>query len=662
MHTDPPILLDVESVSRCDLTVHGGRLYWEHPSTRALCVVMHDPRTGARDLWLPGDPAPACLEGRDLAAHNWTGFDRFATVRLGWRPLSYASGIDTSEAARLAGLPGSLDGLGKRWLGLEKDKASSEFVVRLSSCRRPAGVKRRGVWSSDRISPEEWRTFTATEKRERGVQPTITYDDVARTAYYCNSDVDIMAHGWPALEPFLDYEPEVRVVDRLVNDRGVAFDVQLARRLLEEDERNAAMVVDEVARELGLPAHVVREVAQSPEQFAEVTGLPNAQKATLDEYEGEWMPLIRARRALASIARGKLEAGLARVSADGRLRDSHRYVGAHTWRWSGRGMQLQNIPRPEKRFEDWGDAEICAAAEAVLGGAHVDAATIDVLLRATVHARDGNELAVCDYSGVESRGTAWCAGDQGALDVFAAGLDPYKAAAVDVYGVPYEAITKPQRQVGKVAVLALGYQGGHRAFEKMARQNGVSLEGVDAPAVVAAWRRAHQPTVRFWYDLERAFVRAANGSAARCSVFECVPSDDGRDVAIFLPSGRPIVYPEVRLRRDERGRPKVSFAPAKGGAGTYVNEAGELRADLYGGKLTENVIQALCRDLMADALVSAERAGLAPVLHVHDEIVAEVPRGAEGLDVLQRIMLHLPEWAQGFPIGAAGHYGRRYRK
>ncbi len=666
---DAPILLDVESRSRADLPACGGRRYWEHPSTEALCVVLHDTRTGARTLWLGGDPAPE-LRGRRLGAHNWTGFDRFAALRLGWITADRdpAIDVDTSEAARMAGLPGALDGLAKRWLGREKDKDGSRFTLALSQCRRPAGVKRRGVWSDDRIAPEVWRQLTADEKRECGVQPTVDAAALVRVATYCDSDVDVMVHGWPMLEPFLAYEPDVRAVDRAINDRGIGFDVQLARRLLEIDAELADLACSSAARELGAgwTAALVREVAGSPEQFADVTGLPDAQKGTLDAYESaEWAPLVRARCALASIARGKLEAGLARVSDDGRLRDMHRYVGAHPWRWSGQGMQLQNIPRPEKRFEDWTDDDLCRAADAVLAGGTVDAATVDVLLRACLVARPGHELVACDYSGVEARALAWVAGDAERIEALLSKVGPYRAMAGKIYGDDPATIGKgdPKYSIGKISELACQYQGGHRAFSKMAKTQGVNLSGVDVPGVVAAWRRANELAVRFWHNLERAFVRAAHGTEARVSVFEYVPSDDGGDVALFLPNGRPIVYNHVRVSRNERGRPSVSYAPMHAGPGTYVDpHTGELRADTYGGKLTQNAIEGICRELLAGSLVAAERAGLAPVLHVHDEIACEVPHGKEGLDELRRIMLSLPEWAEGFPIGAAGHTGKRYRK
>ncbi len=653
-----PVLLDFESRSRADLKRIGGRHYWEHPSTEALCAVLYDTDTGAITVWHPGDPEPAPFASA-AAAHNAQGFDRFAAARVwGWALDGW---IDTSELARRAGLPGALDALGTRWLGLPKDKVASRFTMGLSTCRRPSGKK-----NPNAISPDEWRTYTTAEKRERGVLPEITADVLERVTAYCASDVEIMAHGWELLEPWLYFEPDVSRVDRIVNDRGIAFDSQLAARLLECDARVAEVALAAAAKALGngwTPSHL-RKAVRSDSQFPALTGAPNAQAETVDEIIATngvglrpgAVHFARARRALASIARGKLEAGLARMSPDGRLRDMHKYIGASTWRWSGKGMQLQNIPRPSKRFEEWGDDEICRLADKVLARKHwADQEEIDLLLRATLHARPGHVLATCDFSGVEARALAWVAGDSAALDVLASGRDAYKIAASAIFGVPYDEVTKAQRQSGKISELACGYQGSVGALENMARGMGVRFEdaGADPAAIVAAWRELHHPIVDFWREIERAFRMAVAGEEASASVFTCTPADEGGAVAIWLPSGRPIVYNETAFNPGKYGRPSLTFLGTK-----------NFREHTYGGKLTENVIQALCRDLMADALVRADDAGLAPVLHVHDEICVELPETAEqeGLEYLSEIMHALPEWAGGFPIGASGHGGKRYRK
>jgi DNA polymerase len=174
---------------------------------------------------------------------------------------------------------------------------------------------------------------------------------------------------------------------------------------------------------------------------------------------------------------------------------------------------------------------------------------------------------------------------------------------------------------------------------------------------VRGWRKLHAPIVRFWYRMQDAFVSAVQGRRAEVACFAFEPSSDGSAVAAILPSGRPIVYEDARATQTpgRYGRPRweLSYQGSK-----------PHREHVYGGLLTENLIQAMCRDLLADALVRSEAAGLCPVLHVHDEIVAEVPASVarEGYEYLHEIMTTLPAWAEWFPIGAAGHFGRRYRK
>jgi DNA polymerase len=647
------ILLDFESRSRADLKRVGGRNYWADESTEALCCVLHDTDTGERGLWLPGDPCPVS-RGDVLGAHNATGFDRFAWARV-WGLPSDGPYVDTSEEARKAGLPGALDALGTRWLGLEKDKASSRFTANLSSVRRPR-----------EIPADVWRELDAASKRRRGKQPDVDGEAMDRVVAYCESDVEIIAHGWEHLAPWLDVDAETQAVDRVVNDRGVGFDSQLARALLAADERNMNEALDVAARVCGIPAEQVAEIAGSPSQFAEYCGVENAQAETVDRIlkqdPAHACPsgahaMATARRALASIARGKLEAGLARVSPDGRLRDTLKYYGAHTGRWSHKGMQLGNMKRPAGRFETWTDADICRRVDEILAGASCAQDEIDLHVRSCLVARPGHALAVCDFSGVEARALAWAAGDFGALDVFASGVSPYKVMAALIFGTTPDAISKGHEwyTVGKIAELACGYGMGARKFHE---NNADALEraGVDAADVVRAWRELHAPIVRFWYALEAGFRAAVQGRRAEVSCFAFEPANDGA-VALILPSGRPIMYERAHARQTpgRYGKPRwdLSYQGSK-----------PHREHVYGGLITENAIQAMCRDLLADALVRCEAAGLDPVLHVHDEIVAEVPAScaAEGYEYLHEIMTTLPAWAEGFPIGAAGHFGRRYRK
>ena len=668
-----PILLDFESRSRAKLDKVGGRLYWEDPSTEAICAVLHDTCTGEWGVWFPGDPRPVG-PGDVLVAHNAKRFDRFAAAKVWRTPIGFAGAgaggpwRDSSEEARKTGLPGALDALGSRWLGRPKDHAGSAVTKALSLSpvrgdqhdKATGAVKRRGVPDDLIGALKEYARTTKRDGRWAPIPPAV----LERVVEYNVDDVEIMAHGWPLLEPWLDVDVEAQAVDWVVNDRGVRFDSQLARRLLEEDARNAELAIAAIARELNTTPEHVRAVAGSPQQFTWETGAPNAQAETVEQIlaaPAHWghaaVAFARARQAIASIARGKLEAGLLRVSADGRLRDSLRYFGAHTGRWSHRGMQLGNMPRPAKRFEAWTSDDVERLADAVLAGEHVGPEEIDLLVRATLITDPGNAQVVCDYSGVENRALAFYAGDHAAIDVITGGLDPYRVAAATIFGVPYDSIPKQdvRRNAGKMSELACGYGGGVNALLKIARSNRVDLEstGADPATIVRGYRDLHRPVTRLWREVEQAFGAAVQGYTATVSAFTFVPSDDGRDVAIVLPSGRPIVYNDVRIGRDERGRPRLSYLGTKPG-----------REHTYGGKLVENIIQATCRELMADATVRCERDGLPVVLTVHDEIVCEVPARArdEALEHLKTTMLTLPEWAEGFPIGAAGHTGKRYRK
>ena len=672
-----PLLLDFETTSKADLRTVGGRLYAEHPTTRPLVCVMHDTESGATGAWFPED-GPVALDG-DCGAHNWDGFDRHIAARLGWGDFPHA--VDTSVLARRAGLPGALDALGSRWLGRAKDKVASRFTVGLSKYAdiadapppSPPPVEGEDKKARARARTKElkaWRTRPSAERRAH------VLEIVTR---YCASDVEIMAQGWPRLAPFLtdgvfgSWEADVLAAHRAVNDRGIAFDSDLARRLLDADTKNAERVSEIAAKACGWNTDQVRTVVGSPVQLADMLGTPDAKADTIEAFlqggtfeHAEWqIRLCEARQAVASIVRGKLEAGLARVSPDGRIRDGHKYYGAHTGRDSHKGLQMGNMTRPPntmpthggklpEKYADWGDDEISRLVDLCFAGEGLAGEEIEVLLRACLLPSLGGSLAVCDFSSVEARWIAWTAGDAQALDVFRSGKIPYKVAAATIFGIAYDDVVKgsDEYDIGKKAELSCSYGMGAKKFEFKYQPSRV---GVDAADIVKGWRELHAPIVKYWHVLEDAFVDAVRGTARSVWPYEFVPGDDGSSVAIFLPSGRPIVYNQTGLSREVGFNGRTKFAPY------YVGTKGH-REHLYGGKIAENVTQAGCRDLMMAGLVQAERDGLAPVLRVHDEIVCDVPRGEEGYRELKDIMLTLPEWAEGFPVGAAGHWGKRYRK
>lgn len=673
----PPILFDVESTSEAPLGGSkgiGGRRYWEHPSTRIICVVMHDMHTGERSTWLPGEPTPDNVyTGRSWGAHNMRGFDRFALAKEWDWPLdAHDREVDTAELARRAGLPGALDALGTKWLGMPKDQAGHRVIMALSGSpvtgdkldKITGEVTSKGV--PERLQ-KELREYNRARKlaiKHDTQRPDVPTASLKFVIEYCHNDVDILEHGWLLLEPWLEYEPEVSAADRRVNERGIPIDLPLVRRLLEEDARISGTEIRKCARKLGWDFAETKAAASSPAQFTEYTGAPNAQKDTVEKLrqtsdDADVVALCQARQAVASIARGKLEACLRFIGEDSRIRDAQKYCGAHTWRWSGQGVQFQNMPRPDGIFENWTPQDIDDLATEVLGGAHCNKKELYLLLRAVVCAGPGMMLVVSDLSGIEARALAWLAGDTVALDTIAQGLGAYEVAASGIFAVAYDDVTKIQRAVGKVAELACGYQGGHRALESMAAQYGVDLsKATSTPKqIVAAWREQHPAIVQFWHDVEAAWARAARGEASTVSVFDFVPgTEEGEGIAVFLPSGRPLVYQGARIERREKfGKLRDVLVYNGGKTGTE---------ETYGGKIAENLTQALARELMAGPLAVVEDAGLDPIMHVHDEIVCEVEEQAApmALEILSEALLDLPDWADGFPIGCDGYVSKRYKK
>lgn len=628
--------IDFESRSRCALKKRGGRNYWSDPSTEAICAVLHDVDRGAQHIWVPGDPPPVL---GIAVAHNGAMFDRFAAAKYGWRVGAW---LDSSHLAKRSGLPGALDKLAQRLLGRGKDKTGNRFTLALSRPSRAAAT--------------------------RGAMPELTPAVVERVVQYCANDVGVMVDAWPELADWADVDVEVAAVDLAINDRGIALDADLVRALQAQLVRLQGIAVRGAARALGWSEADTWRGARSVPIFRRATGLPNAQKETLAAAvaTGRIHPLVQARAALASVAPGKLAAALQFANADGRVRDSHLYYGAHTGRWSSKGIQLHNLPRVsfEKactgRYADWAMQDyIEALADYALAGGEVSAREVSGLLRSVLVASPGCELQVLDYSGIESRATAWAAGDEAALQVFAAydggtGPDPYCVAATGIFGYPVNKTEDPEeRGLGKIAELGLGYQMGAPKFAATCAKAGVDLAkmGLSAERVVASWRKLRRAVVQLWYACQRAFVRAAEGR--RSVVGPWVYDSMGeRDVVCVLPSGRPIVYRDVHVRHGDRG-PSCSYQGRK-----------KWREHVYGGKLVENAVQATCRDLLAQALVRLEHDGLSPVLHVHDEAVCQnaASASAEALAEMRRIMSDAPEWAEGIPLAFDGFKGRRYRK
>lgn len=297
-------------------------------------------------------------------------------------------------------------------------------------------------------------------------------------------------------------------------------------------------------------------------------------------------------------------------------------------------------------------------------------------LRGMIVPRPGHHLIACDFSAVEARVLAWLAGEQSVLEVFKSHGKIYEHAAAAIYRKPMELVSKDERQIGKVASLALQFGGGKGAFQTMARGYAVKVKDETAENIKLAWRESHPHIVRYWYALENAALEALRiphtvkvGPKGREVAFK----KNGSFLWCRLPSGRVLCYPYPEIREVETpwGEMKealtymASIADTKGKVLPDTNASGKWqRVSTYGGSLAENVTQAVARDLLADALLRLESASYQTVMHVHDEAVIEVPETApeSTLADVEKLMAQVPSWAEGLPLAAEGWRGTRYRK
>lgn len=676
-----PVFIDFESRSRCDLPTAGGAAYVAHPSTEILCLAWQV--DGRMHLWLPLEDAPPAPEyaeaigaaayfhgptvpeplaelaasGRPFCAHNAWGFDAPLWVAKGLPDVA-GGWYDTVPLCRRAGLPGHLDGAATVVFGEGKDADGGNALQRF------------------------WKP------NSRGVFLPFTWRSGVQVLRYCCIDVALLGRLWGEVGRYSrDPEAAVMDMDADINDRGVAFDAGLADALIRLEGFLRADMVAEVEQATGGEL-TGSDLRRNAHLLAWLNArlddpLPNLQRGTLspllDVDETPDIPdairvVVAARLGVTRITTKKLENGLRRVSPDGRLRGCFVYHGAHTGRWASRNFQLHNMTRaqvPDVPAIIAAVYEALATPDPAMAFRHAAAAlgvTPDAALasciRPCIRAPEGSHLVDYDYSAIEARVVNWLAEDDDALNVYREGRDPYRELASRLFGVPAAAIPKksPMRQVGKIGELGCGFGAGAGALERVAAKSGIDFQsaGVTAQAVVdtyrdAHWRIAGRRTGAVSPDgvpfrtggLWRAYEKAAKDAVlhgAPVMAGRCRFTFTGGNLEVALPSGRTLVYrratvEELPSRYGGNPRPSLMFTNVRG-----------LRWDTYGGKLCENITQAVARDVMVDAMLRLHTAGHRIVMHVHDAIVCE---GGDARDI-EKILRIAPAWAAGLPIEVEG--------
>lgn len=461
--------------------------------------------------------------------------------------------------------------------------------------------------------------------------------------------------------------------DLNINARGVAVDMGMVCGALEIDAASRESLTNEAASLTGLENP--NSIAQLSKWLEKTTDTPVAdlRKDTVADmlenqaFTGSAERMLEIRQELGKTSTKKYNAIEAAVCRDGRVRGLLQFYGANrTGRWAGRLVQVQNLPRTYI-------GQLPLAREAVrnkesdklrlLYGSVPD--TLSQLIRTSFVASDGNQLVDADFSAIEARVISWLAGEQWRLQVFKTHGKIYEASASQMFGVPLEKITKgnPEyslRQKGKVAELALGYQGSSGALIAMgALKMGIPEE--DLPDIVSRWRDANKRIVDLWYALESAAVSVIQtGSPAGVRGLVLAREFDIENnldfLTITLPSHRKLYYANPELGVNQWNRPSIMYR----GVNQTTKQWTQL--ETYGGKLVENVIQAIARDCLAVAIEHLEEAGFQVVFHVHDEVIIDCPAEKSDLDAVVRIMTQPIPWAPDLPLNADGWIGDFFRK
>ena len=688
---------DCETYSEADLKTAGTHRYAEDESTEITVAqwAIDDDEPVVLDCTAlvgfyrsnPMQPLFDLLQDPSvtIVAHN-SAFDRTLLRHCWGIDMPPERWRDTMVQAYVHGLPGALGKLGpilEMPLDEQKDKRGTQLIQLFCKPRPKGHTLRRATRETH---PAEWAEFL-----EYSRQDIIAMREVARRLPEWNYRGDVLAQ-WH--------------LDQRINDRGFLVDVDLARAAIDavadEQRRLRAEVQDATLGEVSGPSkrdELLRFILEAYD-----VELPDMRADTLRRrLEDPELPegvrlLLSIRLEATKTSTAKYRALVNAVSSDGRLRNTLQFAGAQrTMRWAGRIFQPQNMPRPVLE-----QTQIDAGIAALKAGCVTDFFD-DVMeltssaIRGAIIAPPGRKLVVADLSNIEGRMLAWLAGETWKLRAFAdfdagTGADLYKLAYARSFNVDAKAVSKGQRQIGKVMELGLGYEGGVAAFltfaavyrmdlaeladavhttapgESIARAYGMwdwavkkkRTLGLEKSIWTAcevlkhAWREAHPATTALW---------AAAGDAVRAAIqnpgqtFDAGPRikvrRDGAWLRCRLPSGRYVCYLQPRVEDDGQ----ITYM----GVSQYTRRWERIKT--YGGRLVENWTQAAARDVIAAGVTEADANGYPPVLHVHDEIIAETPDAAEFTAAgLAALMTRPLPWSAGLPLAAAGFEARRYRK
>lgn len=658
--------LDIETRSLLDLRRTGSERYARDPGTEVLLLAW------ARDgepvqIWQRGEPPPAALFSvleEETYVRAWNaGFERAIWThilhgRLGWPEIPLSRFLCTASLAARCALPRNLEDAAQvLGLPVEKDRAGHRLMLQM--CK-----------------PRSREPLTWWEDDER----------MGTLRQYCKTDVEVERTVYAALPSVGSArERKIWILDQEMNSRGIAVD----RAFIHACQRHVTSGLKQVnsrIREI-IPGATVSKVAVLTRWVQEQVGtpIPSLDKHALLELlaREDLSPSVREvlelRQQGAKSSTAKLTRMLEMACEDARVRDQLLYFGASTGRWSGKGVQIQNFPRPAlKRIDAWYPAiQECSTEYLDRISPEPVLSLLSSALRGCLVSSPGQDFLAADFSQIEARVLAWMAGAEKLLTGFRQERsDIYERMGSVIFGLPVEVVTQGHisgenplwRFVGKAAILGAGFQMGPGAFQaQVHKQGGVTLDDETAQRAIFAYRNEHWQIPALWYAMQET---ATSVVRERIGEWRWVPSCAAgygfrfREpwLEFHLPSRRSLWYYKPRL-----GVKAAPWDPDQeletlfySGVNSVTRQWGP--QDLYGGKLVENAVQATARDVMVEGMFAAAEAGYRNCFTVHDEIVTEVPEGQKSVEDFVALITRPVEWAPHLPIAAEGWRGKRYRK
>lgn len=661
--------IDIETYSSVALPKAGLYKYAQSPDFEILliaCAADGGPVEVIDLTQEPGGQIPAPLIGLlrdpDVLKHAYNAaFEWYCLSRwLGMDDAAQAAWLPqwrcTMLHALYCGYPAGLAAAGEA-LGLPQDRrklATGSALIR-TFCAPVKPSKSNGgrTRTLPQHEPDKWRLMA-----EYNRQDVVTEMEIERRLA-AHPVPDAVQHQW---------EQDLRV-----NLHGALVDRVLVEAAVEIDETTRGSLTAEAERLTGLANPNSRD--QLLRWLTEETGeaLTDVRKGTVQELirrlaPGDARRVLEIRQALSKTSIAKYQAMRDCVCEDGRIRGLLQFYGANrTGRWAGRLVQTQNLPQTHLEALPLARQLVKDRKTETLSLIYGNVAgTLSQLLRTAFIAPAGKLLISADFSAIEARVIAWLAGEQWRMDVFGTHGKIYEASASQMFGVPVEYIVKGRpeyalRQKGKIAELALGYQGSVGALRQMgALQMGLTED--ELPEIVRRWREANRAIVAMWHAVEAAAIGTVQtgipAASHRCLFALEGDAGDYLYLTVRLPSGRKLYYAAPQLGVNRWGQPSLTYMGASQATRRWE------RIETYGGRLTENIVQATARDCLAVALERVEAMGYPICFHVHDELIVEAPEATadEDLDQICAAMCDAIPWAPGLLLKANGYISPYYKK